>query len=150
LRSSCSGYDGSKFRRHGHTTLPAYREHLNYLLVVISAEQGKPLSLPARGRSTVRRIDGGAGIGIARKRMLPCNRADRGCVASMGQDYRTGNGATSRWCSNSRTFVEPMKEAKQMTAAQVAGAASHTMVVFPHRRVSWPQTSIEKVLFDVE
>jgi len=28
LRSSCSGYDGSKFRRHGHTSLPAYREHL--------------------------------------------------------------------------------------------------------------------------
>jgi hypothetical protein len=26
--------------------------------------------------------------------------------------------------------VEPMSEAKQMTAAQVAGAASHTMVVF--------------------
>src|ERR1700720_2470738 len=73
----CSGYDGSMFRRHGHTTLPAYREHLNYLLVVISAEQGKPVSLPVKGRSTVRRIDGGAGIGIARKRMLPCNRADR-------------------------------------------------------------------------
>jgi len=25
--------------------------------------------------------------------MLPGNRADRGCVASMGQDYLTGNGA---------------------------------------------------------
>jgi hypothetical protein len=25
--------------------------------------------------------------------MLPCNRADIGCVASMGQDYLTGNGA---------------------------------------------------------
>ena len=35
-----------------------------------------------------------------------------------------------------------------MTAAQVAGAASHTMVVFPHRRASWPQTSIEKVLLN--
>ena len=93
MRSSCSGYDGSKFRRHGHTTLPAYREHLNYLFVVISAEQGKPVSLPVKGRSTVRRIDGGAGIGIARKRMLPCNRADRGCVASTGQHYLTGNGA---------------------------------------------------------
>ena len=57
---------------------------------------------------------------------------------------------TSRWCSNSRTFVEPMSEAKQMTAAQATGAASHTMVVFLHRRASWPQTSIEKALFDVE
>ena len=35
-------------------------------------------------------------------------------------------GLTSRWCSNSRIFVEPMSEAKQMTAAQAAGAASHT------------------------
>ncbi len=25
--------------------------------------------------------------------MLPCNRADTGCVASMGQYYLTGNGA---------------------------------------------------------
>ena len=72
---SCSGYGGSPLIRHGRTTLPAYREHLLYR--VTSTEQGKPVSLPARGRSTVRRIDGGAGIGIARKRMLPCNRADR-------------------------------------------------------------------------
>src|ERR1700733_14523732 len=94
----CSGYDGSMFRRHGHTTLPAYREHLNYLLVVISAEQGKPVSLPARGRSTVRRIDGGVGIGIARKRMLPCNRADRGGVASMDKITSPETELTSRWC----------------------------------------------------
>jgi hypothetical protein len=33
---------------------------------------------------------------------------------------------TSRWCSNSRTFAEPMNEAKQMTTAQAVGAASHT------------------------
>jgi hypothetical protein len=33
---------------------------------------------------------------------------------------------TSRWCSNSRTFEEPMNEAKQMTTAQAVGAASHT------------------------
>jgi len=83
----------SYFLRHGLIKLPAYREHLNYLHVVVSAEQGKPISLPARGSEAVRPIDGGAGIGIARKRMLPCNRADRGCVASMGQHYPTGNGA---------------------------------------------------------
>jgi hypothetical protein len=28
--------------------------------------------------------------------------------------------------SNSRTFAEPMNEAKQMTTAQAVGAASHT------------------------
>ena len=33
---------------------------------------------------------------------------------------------TSRWCSNSRTFAEPINEAKQMTTAQAVGAASHT------------------------
>ena len=57
---------------------------------------------------------------------------------------------TSRWYSNSRTFAEPINEATQMTTAQAVGAASHTMVVFLHRRVSWPQTCIEKILFDVE
>ena len=58
--------------------------------------------------------------------MLPCNRADRGCVASTGQHDLTGNGADFAMVSNSRPFVEPMKEAKQITAAQAAGAASHT------------------------
>jgi hypothetical protein len=72
----------------------------------------------------------------------PVNRADRGCVALMGQHDLTGTELTSRWCSNSRPFVEPMQEAKQTTAAQPAGAASHTLVVFPtavrvgHRSVS--------------
>ena len=50
---------------------------------------------------------------------------------------------TSRWCSNSRTFAEPMNEAKQMTTAQAVGAASHTPGGFIHRRASWPQTRIE-------
>ena len=63
---SRSGYGGSPLFRHGRTTLPAYREHLLYR--VTSTEQGKPVLLPARGRS-------------------------RGCVGSMGQDYLTGNGA---------------------------------------------------------
>lgn len=100
---SCSGYGGSPLIRHGRTTLPAYREHLLYR--VTSTEQGKPVSLPARGRSTVRWIDGGAGIGIARKRTLPCNRADRGCVASMGQDYLTGNGADFAMVFNTREHL---------------------------------------------
>ena len=28
-----------------------------------------------------------------KKRRLPCNRADRGCVAFLGQHYFAGNGA---------------------------------------------------------
>ena len=38
---------------------------------------------------------------------------------------------TSRWCSNSRTFAEPINEAKQMTTAQAVGAASHMPGGFP-------------------
>ena len=89
-----TGYGGSTLLRHGHTTLPAYREYLNYRVSrSFQTEQGKSVALPARGRSTVRRIDGAADIVIARKRTLPCNRADRGCVALMGQHHLAGNGA---------------------------------------------------------
>ena len=38
---------------------------------------------------------------------------------------------TSRWCSDARPWVEPMKEATQMTTAQAVGAASHTSLDFP-------------------
>jgi len=44
-----TGYGGSQLLRHGHTTLPAYREHLNYRHVIL-AEQGKPVSFPAKGK----------------------------------------------------------------------------------------------------
>lgn len=42
--------------------------------------------------------NGHAGNRNGRKRRLPCNRADKGCVASWGQHYLTANGAelTSR------------------------------------------------------
>ncbi len=56
--------------------------------------------------------------------MLPCNWADRGCVALGGQHPETE--LTSYWCSSSRPVEEPMYEAKQMTTAQSVGAASHT------------------------
>jgi len=54
------GTEGSDSLRHGHTTLPAYREHLHYR--VILTKQGKPVSLPARGSEAVRRTDGDAGM----------------------------------------------------------------------------------------
>jgi len=38
-------------------------------------------------------IDGDTGSRNGSKRMLPCNRADRGCVASGGQHHLAGNGA---------------------------------------------------------
>ena len=132
---------GSRLFRHGQTALPAHREHLPYC--VTSTEQDKPVSLPARGRSTVRRIDGGAGIGIARKRMLPCNRADRGCVALMGQDYLTGNGADFAMVFKLETICGTDKGSN----ANDGGASCwcslpHARWIF-HRRASWPQISIE-------
>jgi hypothetical protein len=60
---------------------------------VISTEQGKPVSLLERGSEAARPIDGDAGIGNEKKRRLRCNSADRGCVASLGQQYLAGNGA---------------------------------------------------------
>ena len=48
---------------------------------------------------------------------LPCNGADRGCVASWGQDHLAGNGADFLLVLSSRTLEEPMHEAKQMTMA---------------------------------
>src|SRR6266446_10077082 len=54
---------------------------------------GTGLSLPYWGSEAVRRIDGDADSGTEKKRMLPCNRADRGCVAFLGQHYFAGNGA---------------------------------------------------------
>ena len=112
---------------------------------VTSTEQGKPVSFPAWGSEAVRRIDGGAGIGIASKRMLPCNRADRGCVASTGQHYLTGNGADFAMVFKLENICGTDEGSNtQMTAAQAAGAASHTPDgFFFHRRASWPQISIE-------
>jgi hypothetical protein len=60
---------------------------------------------------------GDAGNGNGRKRRLPCNRADRGCVASWGQDHLAGNEADFLLVLSSRTLEEPMHEAKQMTMA---------------------------------
>src|SRR6267143_6666367 len=79
--------------------------------------------------------DGDAGDGNERKRRLPCNRADRGCVASWGQDHLSGNGANFPLVLSSRTLEEPTHEAKQMTTGQTVGAASHKVVDF-HRRAN--------------
>jgi len=73
------------------STRGAYRADLTDR--VISAEQGKPVALLARGKSIAIWTDGDASNGNGSKRRLPCNRADRGCVASWGQHHLTGNGA---------------------------------------------------------
>ena len=90
------GTEGSGSLRHGHTTLPAYREHLNYL--VTSMKQGKPVSLPARGSEAVRPIVGDAGMRSGSKRMLFCNGADTGCVSYSDNITGRESGLTSLRC----------------------------------------------------
>ena len=51
------------------------------------------ISLLVRESPSQDEIDGDTGSRNESKRMLPCNRADRGCVASGGQHYLAGNGA---------------------------------------------------------
>jgi hypothetical protein len=69
-----------------------------------------------------------------RKRMLRCNSADRGCVAHWDNITSPETEQTFRRCSHSRSFMEPTKEAMQMTTAHAVGAASHTSGGFFHRR----------------
>jgi len=82
--------------------------------------------------------------------MLPCNRADTGCVASMGQYYLTGNGADFAMVFKLENICGTDVGSKANDGGASRWCSFHTMVVFLHRRASWPQTSIEKVLFDVE
>src|SRR5215472_13721496 len=64
------GTVGSALLRHGQTTLPAQREHLNYCHVT-STEQDKPVSLPGgkRGRSTAR---GSTAVRVGDRRGSEC------------------------------------------------------------------------------
>jgi hypothetical protein len=90
------GTEGSGSLRHGHTTLPAHREHLHYL--VTSTEQGKPVSLPARGSEAARRSDDDAGMRGERKRRPLCNGTDIGCVGIRNHITECESMLTSLWC----------------------------------------------------
>jgi hypothetical protein len=81
------GTEGSDSLPHGHTTLPAYREHLHYR--VTSMKERKPVPLPERGSEAVRPIVGDAGMREERKRMPLCNGVDIGCVRGNEQHHRT-------------------------------------------------------------
>lgn len=91
MRSFCRGYGGCRLLRHGQATCRRRGTDLNYR--VISTEQGKPGLLPVKGKYAARCTDGDAGSGNEKKRRLLGNRADRGCVASLGQQDLAGNGA---------------------------------------------------------
>jgi hypothetical protein len=48
-------------------------------MVTCIAKHGKPGTSPARGKHSARGVDGVPGKGSWKKRMPPCNRADRDC-----------------------------------------------------------------------
>jgi hypothetical protein len=82
--------------------------------------------------------------------MLPCNRADTGCVASMGQYYLTGNGADFAMVFKLENICGTDVGSKANDGGASRWCSFPHDGGFLHRRASWPQTSIEKVLFDVE
>ena len=90
------GTEGSGSLRHGHTTLPAHREHLHYR--VTSTEQGKPVSLPARESEAARLTDDDAGMRGERKRRPLCNGADIGWVDNSNDITEGESMLTSLWC----------------------------------------------------
>jgi len=121
------GYGGSRLLRHGHTTLPAYREHLNYRGTSFQRNRVNPYRSP---QTWGRKPWGGqwrCGYGSA-KGSECCAVIAQIEVASPVRDNITSpeTEQTFRRCSHSRPFMEPMQEAKQMTTAQAVGAASHT------------------------
>ena len=79
-----------------------------------------------------------------RKRRLPCNRADRGCVAGSGQHHLAGNGANFSLVLT----LENVYGTDEGSKANDDGASRwcsfwHVLVDCFHCRANRPQTSIE-------
>ena len=75
---------------------------------------------------------------------------DRGCVASTGQHYLTGNGADFAMVFKLENICGTDVGSKANDGGASRWCSFPHDGGFLHRRVSWPQVSIEKVLFDVE
>jgi len=60
------GYGGSRLLRHGHTTLPAYREHLSYRGTSFQRNRVNPYRSHKRGVGSREADNGDVGMG-ARK-----------------------------------------------------------------------------------
>src|SRR5262245_37050266 len=79
-----------------------------------SAERGKPVVLPApyakgvEGKRAARQAHGAAGKGGGRKRMPPCNGADRGCDITPRE-----SGQTSLRCRRAWIVSQPAKAVMQ-------------------------------------
>jgi hypothetical protein len=73
-----------------------------------------------------------------------------GCVALMGQDYLTGNGADFAMVFKLENICGTDVGSKANDGGASRWCSFPHDGGFLHRRASWPQISIEKVLFDVE
>ena len=80
----------------------------------------------------------------------PVIGADRGCVASTGQDYPTGNGADFAMVFKLENICGTDVGSKANDGGASCWCSFPHAGGFFHRRASWPQIGIEKVLFDVE
>jgi hypothetical protein len=117
---------------------------------VISAKQGEPTSLLARGKSIARwhpwslRCNGNG-----RTEGCPIIEQDRGCVASWGQDHLAGNGAGFLLMLNSRILKEPMHEAEQMTTGnRVVQLRTRPVAFQPPRESAASQYPVGTIRFE--
>ncbi len=80
---------------------------------VTLVERGKPVSfLSQKGREAVRPTNGGAGMGVGKKRRPSCNGTDTGCNIT-----RRESAQTSLRCLGTRTIEESIQKVLQMTVA---------------------------------
>jgi hypothetical protein len=79
-----------------------------------------------------------------KKRRLPCNRADRGCVAFLGQHRLAGNGANFSPVLTLETVygTDVGSKANDDGALPLVQLPARSLDCF-HRRASRPQASIE-------
>jgi len=91
---------------YGHRDKKKYHRGIDrvYAIRVIAMKHGKPVSSPgALGKQTARNAEEDAGKGKRKKRMQPCNRADRGLNVTPRE-----SGQTSLWSLVTRELVEPL------------------------------------------
>jgi len=100
-----SEYGASCLRRHGYTTLPAYRVDLTHRVTPL--EQGKSILPPPHqeGKYIARCTDGSVDSRSGRKRMLLCNGADTSCVGHADNITGRESAQTSLRCFTRENWV---------------------------------------------
>jgi hypothetical protein len=122
-------------------TLPAYKEHLNYLVISFQRNRVSPYRSSKEVGS--RKVDNGdVGSGNERKRRPPCNGTDRGCVAWPGQHHLAGNGADFPLVLERETMGGTDEGSKANDDGATRWCSFPYCAGFFRRSVSRPQVSI--------